>query len=804
MDGQMTRRSFFKVAGVSAAAGGAAVAACAWAHDHPTPATLHGGAAPGGEAGAGGGHGAGGSSVFDKVYPFPDPDTGELLYHEKIRFAPKPGVPRSPRTAPVDLLEHQPMRVESEGGVLELDLEVAFSDVVVNGQTVSLRAYNGTFPGPTMVARPGDVLRIREINKLPPEPTMPEHDINIPHGFNTINLHTHGLNVSPEDSEDNVLLEVHPGEVFHHEVHIPTDHPSGTFWYHPHKHGSASCQMGSGMSGFLIIADPGKDIRSVPEIAAAKEVMLIFQEIYIRDRSADGVGEVPDFPTEVADYFFSDATRNEITVNGVASNELGTDGTTVTIPEIRMSPGEVQHWRLSHAGIFHNWVFAIDGHDSHILAYDGITRDRVDTVGSFLFVSGQRRDILVKASATRGTYAVKRRAYKQGAEVNTWPEIILFNIVVEGSPMEMALPTRLNPPVSRLPYIADKEIVRRRDIPFNFIDDTPRGIFLFTIDNKVFKPGRVDFSMVLDTAEEWTITNNPSSDHPFHIHVNWFEVLREIDSKGNKTEYDPPIWMDTANIPAGGSVVIRTRFEKFQGKAVFHCHLLPHEDEGMMSLIEMVDGTPQTARMTPRGGTMVSGDYENRVQLRFLNGSVKADTDVTYQRLSSPNVPTVNPAHSLPRGFPDFNTFFALTATQGGQALGRLDRPATLEVKYSRAQVDTHVPLDNIGLLRYDDGRGAWTNEGVSVIARADNLLSCSIARFGQFALTGAVEPCFDFAAPLGVGLEDLQPVLDNKDSPYAYFKAPYDIAPAGAPDGVLDGKDLQAVLDARGTFCKT
>ena len=73
-----------------------------------------------------------------------------------------------------------------------------------------------------------------------------------------------------------------------------------------------------------------------------------------------------------------------------------------------MRPGEVQHWRMVHGGIFQNWRFAIDGHKSNIVAYDGITLDKVESVDEFLFVSGQRRDLLVQASATPGTYAVKR------------------------------------------------------------------------------------------------------------------------------------------------------------------------------------------------------------------------------------------------------------------------------------------------------------------------------------------------------------------------------------------------------------
>ena len=790
---QVSRRTFLKWAGV-AVASAPAVAACTSKDDNgalrPAPTTTVVQAD----------HPTGSSPTSDKTYPFPDPDTGEMLYHEKIRFSPRPGLARTPRTTPANLLEQQPPRVESANGVLDVVLNIKFADVVVNGQTMNLRTYNGTFPGPTLVAKPGDTLRIREINALPPEAPGPDHGINHPHGFNDVNVHTHGLNVNPEDSEDNVLLTIHPGETFLHEIHVPADHPTGTFWYHPHKHGAAACQLGSGMAGVLELTDPQRDIRAVPEVGAAREVVLVFHELYIKDRS-DGVGEVPGMPTDVAEYFYGDAIRNELTVNGVACTELGPDGK-VLVPEIRMRPGEVQHWRMVQAGVFQNWFFAIDGHQSHVIAYDGITTERVETVGEFMFVPGQRRDILVQASATPGTYAVKRKAFKQGAELNTWPEIVLFNVVVVGDPNPMGLPTTLNPPSGRLPHVRDDEIVYRRDVPFDFIDNTEKGIFLFTIDNKVFKPGRTDFTMVMGTAEEWTITNNPASDHPFHIHVNWFEVMKVVDGAGQETVYNPPIWMDTANIPANGRIVVRMRFQNYQGKSVFHCHFLTHEDEGMMSLIEVVDGSPRQATITPAGGTFVSNDYENRVQVRFLPGSVAADTDVTYQYRASPNVPTRNPAAALPEGFADYNTFFALTATQGGNPVGELSRPATVEVKYSRAQIDTHVSMSNVHLYRYDEPTQAWTTDGVSVIARTDGLLTASTKRLGAFSVSGEITPCYDFVAPVGVGPEDLAAINDNKDSPYAYFRAPYDVAPVGAPDGVLDDKDIQLVKDAEGQFC--
>lgn len=739
-----------------------------------------------------------------KRYPRIDPETGEALFHEPIRIHPYPDLPREPRALPVNLLEHQPQVLTSRNGLLEVDLEASIQEVMLNGQRVSLRTYNGTFPAPSLYVKPGDELRIRHINNMPPEPPMPHHNINHPHGFNDINLHTHGWNTSPMGNEDNVLLVTRPGEVFENEHFLGADHPGGTYWYHPHKHGSTALQVGSGMGGFLIVSDPENDphdIRAVPEIAAAREVLLMFQEIFVRDRP-DGGGELNEFPVSVAHYFYDNAIRQEQTVNGVACNEMQLDGSMV-FPEIRMRPGEVQHWRMCHGGIFNNWPLEIEGHEMHIVAYDGMTLEEVETVKSFVFVSGQRRDILVKASMTPGTYAVKRRRYKQSVEVNSWQEQVLFNIVVEGSPVNMALPTKLNPPSKRLPYIKDNEIVAKREISFKFVDNTAEGIFLYLIDGKVFKPGRVDHAVALNTCEEWTIVNGPASEHPFHIHVNWFEVHKVVDGDGNETVYDPPIWMDTVNVPMEGSVTMRMRMENFQGLSVFHCHLLSHEDEGMMALFEIVDTEPKTMALTREGGMLVSPEYDHRVKVHFHHDSVDRDTEVSYQYNFSPAVDTqVNPAPAVPPGVAIYDRFFNLSATQGGEPIQELRRAAIVEIDYSAAQVDEFVAPGAIRLYRFDEDTEQWSDADISVVSRTPNKLVCTTRKLGRFGVLGTTSTCLDFAYPEGIGEEDVDAMRASIGSPYEYFIKPHDVAPAGNPDGVIDDADLLAVVKAQGSYC--
>ena len=145
------------------------------------------------------------------------------------------------------------------------------------------------FVAPTIEAKPGETINIILTNALSPQPTCGNvPDINIPHCFNTTNLHTHGLWVTPEDPGDNVLRTQLPGAPPHHyKYDIPLDHPGGTMWYHPHSHGSTALQVGGGASGALIIRGTKKpsggiehgEIDTLLGVANVEERVLVLQQI---------------------------------------------------------------------------------------------------------------------------------------------------------------------------------------------------------------------------------------------------------------------------------------------------------------------------------------------------------------------------------------------------------------------------------------------------------------------------------------------------------------------------------------------
>src|SRR5205814_271084 len=121
----------------------------------------------------------------------------------------------------------------SVGGELNTTLRVRYARKDVRGYRLYMRTYEETIPGPTLRVRPGDVLRIRLINDLPPNRDEMPLNTNRPHHFNTTNLHFHGSHVSPGGISDNIFRRWEPGESHEIEIAIPDDHTRGTYWYHP-------------------------------------------------------------------------------------------------------------------------------------------------------------------------------------------------------------------------------------------------------------------------------------------------------------------------------------------------------------------------------------------------------------------------------------------------------------------------------------------------------------------------------------------------------------------------------------------
>jgi FtsP/CotA-like multicopper oxidase with cupredoxin domain len=248
-----------------------------------------------------------------------------------------------------------------------------------------------------------------------------------------------------------------------------------------------------------------------------------------------------------------------------------------------MRPGEVQRWRIIQAAHEDNLHLALEGHPLHAIAYDGIRKAEIDRNDSVLMAPGQRADVLVKAGSP-GTYLLQAIANDQGYPSPMGP---LARLVVEGEPMDMALPATLGP--GPLATIRDDELTNTRRLWLSSEEpESPASAnyqeFTFLICGRRFDPNRVDQSVKLGAVEEWLVVNEDESDHVFHIHTNPFEVVAVNGEPLARRD-----WRDTVVVPRKGSVTIRSRFLDFTGKFVLHCHMMNHEELGMMQVVEVHD-----------------------------------------------------------------------------------------------------------------------------------------------------------------------------------------------------------------------
>ncbi len=541
-----------------------------------------------------------------------------------------------------------PIPVPPAGRVYQLTTQYATTNM--KGYRLRTRTYNGGPVGPILETRPGETLSIRIINRFPPNgpekppagsvllphvrdsmeamdatirpdvtPSQKIDPMNNPHGFNTTNLHVHGLQTIPHifaplGTSDPAaeMLAITPGHDFLYNFPVPRDHPSGLHWYHPHKHGSTDVQVSGGMAGLIVVRGP---IDEVPEIAAARDIFLVVQSLAVnRSKTHPHLFEreyVAYKTPEQGGYNFG-TEFTVLTVNGEAAywvrNATRTSPAMFTplgVPEYRVQPGEVLRLRLLNGMNRAPLLLALPGFEAWQIGFDGInlleatpidmsgsgvteiTPENLFTAPIRLAAQGNRIELLVKAPKTEGTYTLSSLDTR-----DIFPaaggRFDVARFLVSGSSVKMGIPTELPKPTREYPIIEDKDIVAHRRFVF---DQGPRKDLLtgfgFTINGKLYQEMECPTQPRVGTCEEWRIVNKTDDVHPFHLHENSFQLFAINDKPNRPVE----IW-DTFAIPPkrngkNGSLTIRVRFVQWTGKTVFHCHVLPHEDTGMMQNILM-------------------------------------------------------------------------------------------------------------------------------------------------------------------------------------------------------------------------
>ncbi|MEA5512132.1 multicopper oxidase family protein [Crocosphaera sp. UHCC 0190] len=451
-----------------------------------------------------------------------------------------------------DSLDSQKLIV-SKNGLLETTLEANYQTINLGGNNAYLLTYNRQIPGPRLEARLGDKVRIHFVNNLS-QPT---------------NLHYHGLHIPPTGKGDNVFLHIKPKEKITYEFDISPNQSPGIAWYHPHLHELTAEQVSGGLAGLFVIRG---QLDEIPEIKAAKEEFLVLQDFALDDE-----GNL--FPSNQMPLMMG-REGNIITVNGQIN------------PSFSISKNGLLRLRILNASSSRFYQLFLESHPFYLIANDGASLEKPVELSELLLTPGERVELLIKGDQIPGQYVLRSLPYNRGSMgmmggmgrmmgnrsghfSNNQKPIILATINYNSSVNLINLPTQLIP-ISSLP---GPQKVRRFELNHGMF---PGMGMAFLINGEPYQENYIQTQVTVNTVEDWELINTGVMDHPFHVHINKFQILSR---NGIPEPYKT--WKDTVLVRRGETVRIRIAFKDFIGKTAYHCHILDHEDLGMMGNLEI-------------------------------------------------------------------------------------------------------------------------------------------------------------------------------------------------------------------------
>jgi len=491
-----------------------------------------------------------------------------------------PGIGSKPDTNVNEMPE--PPVVRSINGVAKVSLVVNLSGATGFPQFVYDEQNN---VAPTIRLNPGDTIVMNVSDQLP----------QVHHDKYDINIHFHGIGSSPQAPGDDVLGTLAtPGERLHYVVHIPKNQEPGLYWYHPHVHGQTAFQVGSaGMSGAIVVN--GLE-HHLPGLAKMRERLIIVRAVgtgATARRSEDD-----DMPSMGG----MDMSQRGMRPAAYNTEPCGSDlGLQTTLngayqPIITMRPGEKQFFRVINA-TSHKTLKLDVGSKMELVAIDGFALDSwpgtppTKMLQTIIMPPASRREFVV--TGPPGGHGVFRTdCYDTGIIGDRDPQLKLATLrAPRGSGQQdrafreqrltVGAPLPSNVYTTALPPIAAKRTVTFSEGPNRFF-----------INGKAFSMNDPPMYVVhTGTVEEWHIRNTSQEVHDFHIHQLHF-LVKEI----NGAKLVHPYWADSQLIPhqrgdgSPGSLTLIMDFRdpKIKGTFLFHCHILDHEDLGMMAKIQAI------------------------------------------------------------------------------------------------------------------------------------------------------------------------------------------------------------------------
>jgi FtsP/CotA-like multicopper oxidase with cupredoxin domain len=478
---------------------------------------------------------------------------------------------------------------------------------------------------PTLHVHPGDTLNITVTNNTPPQPfgetfVAPNcGDVKIqytppPPGIiatgSSVNLHYHGTNVTPQCGGDNVTKTlINSGTTFQYSFTFPQDEPPGLYWYHPHVHGLAERDLLGGATGALVV-DGIQNVQ--PAVAGLREKLIV-----IRDQPQ--VQGLPEGPGNCGvNVPFQDISVNYVPIdsNATFDSKGALKGITFTPAMLTMEAGETQFWRVVNSSadtildlqVLYDGVpqtlqvVAIDA--VPVNSQDGLKPGQLIPVTRFRLPVASRVEFMVHAPPAGVRVArLVTNNINTGPQGDCDPARPIFNIrlgtdAATGDDRVGVFSGRLTQ--QRFGGLANSPISTTR--VFQFSEIQPTQFFITEVGQTPVVFDNNNPPAVVTTqgsVEKWIIQNTAQENHEFHMHQIHFQVLSQDNFEDNGATPAPgidgqfldmievPFWVGKKNVPLPQVQLLMDFRGMDVGTFVYHCHILSHEDLGMMAIIQV-------------------------------------------------------------------------------------------------------------------------------------------------------------------------------------------------------------------------
>jgi len=469
-----------------------------------------------------------------------------------------------------------PPEIVSVNGVAHVALQAVINPAT-GGPALQ---YAGSLVPPTIRVSPGDAIDLTYTDNLPPTSAEP---------LNAANLHFHGLSTSPNPPADDAIdILAMPGQTLHYLVPIPKTQPPGLYWYHSHSHGEANWQLYNGMSGAIVVngvASFASETAGLPErIIVLRNVLAQPQYSalsFLRRRTAStsaNAGRAPQDISATCQQLFS-IPGEHTTINGRSVGAAA---------GLALQPSEHQFWRVLNASADGFYDLSVDGQQLRLVSIDGVPiktypGSQEQTVNDVLIPPAGRAEFIVTGPKFGSAAFLRTTCNDTGPAGDPNPSQVLASIHVGPSALTtIPLPGATAPAAGTYEEPIGASFAQQRTLTFAE-DSTGTDFYLNGLQYALSAPPM--FIAQSGTVERWTLRNTTGEAHAFHIHQVHF-ITQDVDGVAQ-----PALWRDTLNLPymhADGTpsvshVLLDFRDPEIRGEFLFHCHLLEHEDGGMMA-----------------------------------------------------------------------------------------------------------------------------------------------------------------------------------------------------------------------------